>query len=228
MATLSASTNGRTVNWTISNLSNKFDSRYYISAGICLTPFSDGAASISDILDTKAAVEYSPAVYSYSLLYQNAVAFTSSISGYTNYSFNSATGLFSNAGSSISRNPGDSGTTIYLAAGDELVERWTDDDLYIESIYASFLATPAVEGSTTTSDSYGSAAYGTYTIYAWAKANNGLYYNAGSFEITVSDNVIVKIVETTGGNFETYIPYVCNSNGDWEPYSAKIADGTHF
>jgi hypothetical protein len=210
MATLSASTNGRTVNWTISGLSNKFDTRYYQQAGICLTPFSDGAASISNVVDTKNATTYQAAIYSYDYLGEDIISFTSSISGWTSYGFESDTGLFYGAGDYVTLNPGSTNDVIYSPSMSYLYERWTDGDLYVRSTYRSYLYSAAVEGSTTVSDTYTSSS-GNYTLYAWAKANNGLYYNAGSYTITVIGDGVVKI--DTASGWVNAIPYIDTPSG---------------
>lgn len=94
--------------------------------------------------------------------------------------------------------------------------------------YESYLispGSPAVTGPYDIYDSFANAPVGTYYIYGWAKLQvNNLYYNAGSYQITVlPDGIVIKI--GNGSGWDTYIAYIGNGSG-WEPYEPKIGDGT--
>jgi hypothetical protein len=198
MATLNANVSGRTVNWEIASLSNPFDTRYYQSAGICLTPFSDGAASISGVVDTVTPVTYvapTPPTYSIQLVDSGVpVQVWVAQSGWTGYTFNSETGIMTPSGSYITLQPNQTGTLYTITDSGTFLEIRDMAGGYATTYwYQSYLlypGSPGVYGSTTINDSYNNADIGTYTIYAWARAANGLYYNAGSCSITVGGIVI--------------------------------------
>lgn len=201
MASLTASVSNKTVNWQISGLQNPFDTRYYHSAGICLVPFSDGAASISGVVSTINSVTYiapTPPTYG-SRIFQAGPWVTQWVTqdGYTNYSFNSATGAYSHAGVYTTIPVGGSGT-LYWVSGSN------NDFLSVTSIrggqmqttyYESYLissGSPGQSGSTTISGSYSNADVGSYTIYGFAKiVSNNLFYNASSANITIAGGISI-------------------------------------
>lgn len=229
MATVTASVSGKNVSWQISGLGYPFDTRQYISAGICKTPFADGAASISDVLDTINAVTYYPGSSPYyaSELYDSDYYPVSSISGYSSYNFNSSTGQYSNAGTVVNVEAGGTGVA-YVSYGDYMRRYALFPTYLIIDLYHSVLISPGyppVVGPTTIAGSFANAPVGTYYIYGWAKLQvNNLYYNAGSYQITVlPDGIVIKI--GNGSGWDTYIAYIGNGSG-WEPYEPKIGDGT--
>jgi hypothetical protein len=81
--------------------------------------------------------------------------------------------------------------------------------------YESYLissGSPAVIGPYDIYDAFANAPVGTYTLYAWAKLQvNGLYYNAGSYTITVIGDGVVKI--DTASGWVNAIPYIDTPSG---------------
>lgn len=216
MAILTASVSGRTVNWQITGLGYPFDTRQYMSAGICMTSFTDGAASISNILDTVYPVTYSSGsspVYGEKYVSTNYYP-AQSINGYSSYNFDSSTGQFSNAGILQHYNIGDYGT-FYIASGSTLSDCMLSPSSLMIDLYTSYLissGSPAVIGPYNIGDSFADAPVGKYYIYGWARIQvNGLYYNAGVYEITVLGDGTVKLDTSSG--WVNAVPYIDTPSG---------------
>lgn len=215
MATLSASVSGKTVNWQITGLGYPFDTRQYQSAGLCLVPFSDGASSISGVLDTVYPVTYqaaTPPTYGSRLFDSGSpVQVWVAQSGYTGYTFNSSTGQYSYSGSYITLQPNQSGTLYTISGGGTFLERLVLSGGYATAYwYESYLispGSPAEIGPYDIYDAFENAPVGTYYIYGWAKLQvNNLYYNAGSYQITVQTDGVVKIDLSSG--WVNAVPYI--------------------
>lgn len=101
-------------------------------------------------------------------------------------------------------------STYYIAAGITLTP-FDDGEIIIvdivDTVYAEDdYAYKYIGGS------YENANVGTYTIYGWAQiVSNGLFYNAGTYEITVLEGGIVKVDLVSG--FINAVPYIDTPSG---------------
>jgi hypothetical protein len=231
MATLSASVSGRTVTWSITNLESNFDTNSYLSAGICLNSFSNGASSISGVVDTVTPVTYvapTPPTYSLQLVDSGGpVQLWVAQSGWTGYTFDSEIGVMTPSGSYITLQPNQTGTLYTITGGGTFLTIQDMAGGYVTSYwYESYLLYPGDPGvhgvKYIENENYTNADIGTYTIYGFARAKNGLYYNAGSYSITVLGNGAATI-RINNILIKAY-PYI-RKNGIWMPTQAYIRSG---